>query len=359
MGCDGCELWPSRAVVIRKIKEAILASPNPPAEPLVSEAVAAATARLAATSEIHSARKSVAAGLVARLQLTADQADSLADKIRELCKCYAGLLGAMRPSHNGYADRFESPKLFPGPTAVAARWAPPSAAEVAAKPWLNGAPRMIFISDMGDALSHDVPFDYLKSEIVDAVSSTDGANQLWLWLTKRPARMAQFGQWLAVHGVAWPDNLVAMTTVTSHGTRGRVDELRKVPAKFKGLSCEPIYSELNLDLTGIDWVIAGGGSDIFAEPFHVEWALQLRDCCRASNAAFFLKQLGHNPVFNGQSVRLADRHGGEWDEWPDPTWRVREIPAGFRKLILTHGRTAQPGSHPNPGGVENPGKTNP
>ena len=143
--------------------------------------------------------------------------------------------------------------------------------------------------------------------------------------------MAEFGQWLVAQGINWPDNLVAMTTVTSHATRGRVDELRKVPAKFRGLSCEPIYSELDLNLTGIDWLIAGGGSDIFAEPFHVEWALQLRERCRQSGTAFFLKQLGRNPFFKGQRLSLTDGHGGDWDKWPEPAWRVREIPAGFRR----------------------------
>jgi protein gp37 len=51
--------------------------------------------------------------------------------------------------------------------------------------------------------------------------------------------MANFGDWLADKGIGWPDNLVAMTTVTSAKVVQRVDSLRKVPSKFKGLSCEP------------------------------------------------------------------------------------------------------------------------
>jgi protein gp37 len=330
MGCDGCELWPSKAGLLRNLKRPILACANPPPEPEISTALAIAAGDFTTTSEIHAARKRIAADVVVRLQLPATAVKLLEDEIRKSCKCYAGLLGTMRPAHKGYADRFESPKLFPGRMATAARWAPPAAPENEAKPWLVGAPRMIFISDMGDALSGNVPFDYLRDEIIGAVNFIEGSRHIWLWLTKRPARMAAFGQWLDRQNIRWPDNLVAMTTVTSHATRGRVDELRKVPAKFRGLSCEPIYSELDLDLTGIDWLIAGGGSDIFAEPFHVEWALQLRDRCRHSRTALFLKQLGRNPFFNGQPLQLRDPHGGEWDEWPDPAWRVREIPAGFK-----------------------------
>jgi len=42
---------------------------------------------------------------------------------------------------------------------------------------------------------------------------------------------------------------------------GRIDLLRKTPAKTKFLSLEPLLgSPGELDLSGIDWVIAGGES---------------------------------------------------------------------------------------------------
>jgi protein gp37 len=248
--------------------------------------------------------------------------------IRESAKCYAGLLGTYRASHPGYADQFERPKLFPGRMADAARWSSPTEKERAAKSWLNNTPRMIFVSDMGDALSRGVSFEYLKNEIINIVSSEQGRRHLWLWLTKRPGRMAEFGKWLLDQGIQWPDNLVAMTTVTSAATAGRVKELLKVPSKFKGLSCEPLYTELNLDLTGIGWVIVGGGSDTLAEPFHIEHALSLLEQCRKSGTAFFLKQLGKNPMFNAKPLELDHLHGGDWSEWPE-NLRIREIPAGF------------------------------
>jgi protein gp37 len=213
---------------------------------------------------------------------------------------------------------------------MASRWAAVSPSELEAKPWLQGLPRMIFVSDMGDALSRSVPFPFLKNEIIDAVSSESGKRHLWLWLSKRPGKMAEFGRWLLAQGIAWPENLVAMTTVTSQRTAVRVQELRSVPSRFKGLSCEPMFSELSLDLTGIDWVIAGGGSDIYAEPFHVEWALQLREACQRAKAAFFFKQLGRNPYFRGNPLKLVDQHGGNWDEWPEAAWKIREIPGRFR-----------------------------
>lgn len=328
MGCDGCELWPAPAKIIAELANSIAARlPGVPVKEIRQSVAAAVGER--ATSEIYADRMAIAEALAGR-SLSGSVRNELVDVIRSKCKCYAGLLGTMRAGHKGYADEFGAPKLFPGRMAAAARWAAPSEAERAAKPWLQNTPRMIFLSDMGDALSRHVPFTYLHQEIIEVVNSANGRRHLWLWLTKRPARMAEFGRWLLGQGIQWPDNLVAMTTVTSPTTANRVAELRKVPSKFKGLSCEPIFDELTLDLTGIDWLIAGGGSDVLAEPFQVEWALSLRDQCRAAGTAFFLKQLGKNPVFEGRPLVLADRHGGDWDEW-QPAWRTREIPKGFIK----------------------------
>ena len=332
MGCAGCELWVPKRRLLRQLAQTICATPALPAAGEVRAALEFTTADLEYTSQIHFNRVAIIAQLSNQFALTRADCQRLEKVIRQACKCYAGLLGAARPGHPGYADRFEIPKLFPGRVAMASRWAPVSQAEMEAKPWLQGLPRMIFISDMGDALSSSVPFSFLKEEIIDAVSSDSGRRHLWLWLSKRPARMAELGRWLLAQGAAWPENLVAMTTITSQDNVGRVQELRSVPSRFKGLSCEPMFSELSLDLTGIDWVIAGGGSDIYAEPFHVEWALKLRDACRDAGSDFFLKQLGRNPFFQGKPLKLADQHGGDWNEWPEVGWKTRDVPTGFHTL---------------------------
>jgi hypothetical protein len=75
-----------------------------------------------------------------------------------------------------------------------------------------------------------------------------------------------------------------MTKVISPARAGRIAKLRKIPSRFKGLSCEPLFAPLDLNLTTIDWLIMGGGSDMLAEPFQVEWALFLRQQCRKANA---------------------------------------------------------------------------
>jgi hypothetical protein len=140
--------------------------------------------------------------------------------------------------------------------------------------------------------------------------------------------MVEFGRWLTERGAGWPDNLVAMTTVTSVRTLGRIGQLLKVPSRYKGLSVEPLFGPVKLPLAGIDWVIVGGGSDVLAEPFLAEWALSIQEQCRKAGSAFFLKQLGRNPIYQSKPLRLRHNHGGDWSEWPSE-WRVREVPAGF------------------------------
>jgi len=331
MGCDGCELWPGKAKIVAEMAQVILVAAG------VAGCAAATDIRKTVdrvigprtSSEIYSDRKVIANNLAADLHLGSPDSEALENVVRGNMKCYAGLLGTMRKGHNGYATKFEKPKRFTGRMAIAANWDLPSPAERAAKPWLLNAPRMIFVSDMGDALSSKISFNFLKREVIENVISNEGSQHLWLWLTKRPKRMADFGNWLQEHGIAWPGNLVAMTTVTSQKTAYRVGQLRQVPSLLKGLSCEPLFGKLKLNLAGIHWVISGGGSDTLAGEYNVEWALDLHDQCRKTKTAFFIKQLGKNPVFNGMPVKLADRHGGNWNEWPDPRWRIRQIPMAF------------------------------
>ena len=332
MGCDGCELWPGTGKVANDLAAAIKkltgAGSGAPTVDSIRK-IASKVVGGRENSVIYAERNDIADTLAARFQLDKPERNLLVDVIRSNMKCYAGLLGTMRADHKGYARQFEEPKIFPGRMTEAAKWGPPTAAERQAKPWLLTAPRMIFVSDMGDALSKNISFEYLKREIVDVASSTNGRQHLWLWLTKRPKRMADFGQWLQNRGDSWPDSLVAMTSVTSQKTAFRVDQLRLVPSLLKGLSCEPLFGKLSLDLSGIDWLITGGGSDTLAEPFNVEWALDLYAQCQRSATAFFLKQLGKNPVCNGQRVPLAHPHGGDWSQWPNSAWRIRQIPQAF------------------------------
>lgn len=262
--------------------------------------------------------------------------------IKKALKCYAAklhlnrgasILKPNRKINKGYAQTFEQVTDFPGRMAEAAGWRDTLGEDYPDKPWMNGLASTIFISDMGDALTFKsrAQFDFLEREVITNVSSEKGLRHLWLWLTKRPAIMAAFAERIG----GMPVNMCAMTTVTGPKTLGRVDQLRKVKAPCRGLSIEPLWNRIppeDLDLTGIDWVIVGGesGARDVVEAFHVEWASELREHCRKAGLAFFVKQLGSLPFMNGKPLVLADRHGGDWDEWPREL-RVREFPAYFHQ----------------------------
>ncbi|WP_050025442.1 DUF5131 family protein [Verrucomicrobium sp. BvORR034] len=193
---------------------------------------------------------------------------------------------------------FEEIAFFPRHMGQTARLKSLTAVARPDKPWLNGLLRTIFVSDMGDALSSQVPFEYLQEEVVEIVRSEEGRQHLWLWLIKRPARMSAFGKWLKQQGGVWPDNVVAMTNVLDIKVAGSaINHLRRVPARIRGLSVEPLLEPMALDLVDIDWVIVGGESGHYSRAFDLDraripprpvpakWSCFLRDTARRGSLA--------------------------------------------------------------------------
>lgn len=268
-----------------------------------------------------------------------DAATVAESAIRQSITCYADLdhskkeLKITKPNqapHKGLAPRFLTVSRFPGRMSNAANWSDLYGTTTVDKPWRNGLPRLIFVSEMDDAFSSDKDFGFLESDAIPAVCSDQGKRHIWIWLTKQPARMARFAKRLEG---GFPENVCAMTTVTSRNNLNRVDLLRNVDARIKGLSLEPLIERIppeELNLAGIDWLIVGGesGSRKAARPFPVEWALELKQHCEESHVAFFLKQVGRNPMLGGKPMRLNNPHGGDWQEWQE-TWKKREFPKAF------------------------------
>jgi len=263
--------------------------------------------------------------------------------------CYAGQLHQVRAGRPGYADRFEEPKPFAGRMAAAARWSDLTGKPRPDKPWLDGLPRLIFVSDMGDALSRDVPFDFLLDEVISNVTTSHGARHRWLWLTKQPARMAKFANWLEeAQGIGWPANLWAGTSITSAKQKGRITALRRVPAAVRFVSAEPLLSDPGpLDLDGIALLILGGESGPDARPCELKALRSAMGQARAAGCKVFIKQVGAVPIpehpadMVGRQIwmwrsrttlaqrlalNLRDRKGGDPAQWPADL-RMRELPA--------------------------------
>ncbi|BCU76864.1 DUF5131 family protein [Luteolibacter sp. LG18] len=343
MGCDGCPLLPAPKHVANMI-----------AHKLVDYGYAfEQSLRLLKEkfekmplTEIYMRRMKIAALTALTLENAGsmsprEAASFISREIDAALKCYAARLHVHRGADptisdrkpvNGYAAVFEKVTLFPDRMKKAAKLPNLSGHARPERRWLDGLPRLIFVSDMGDALSNGVKFKYLKEEIIDNVVSDRGKQHVWLWLTKRPERMAGFDRWLAKHGIEWPDNLIPMTTIIDQDMVNKARKLLQVRARAHGLSIEPLWERLDIELSGWSWVIVGGESGEHSEPFHLEWARELLQQCRQKDVAFFMKQIGENPYEGGVSFPATHhKHGGNWNEWPEDL-RVREFPKSFRTM---------------------------
>jgi len=377
MGCAGCELFPKAKEVLATIDEALRSAGagRGSARPLFRELIDEAYAQLPNPSEHH--HRAVTTTNIWHLrdefetlvrERHGSEAAAAAERaIQRSVTCYAAKLhlnkgyslkpkpdGTPRIPKAGFAPTFEEITRYQGRVAEAAGWPDLLGAVDPDRPWTDGLARLIFVSDMGDALSRKMDLPWLKEEVIEPIMSAEGRRHLWLWLTKRPDRMAE----LAADIGGLPDNVCAMTTVTGPDGLERIDQLREVEAKVRGLSMEPLWEEVPprlLDLRGIDWVIAGGesGNSKFVRPFPVEWAEDLREHCRESGVAFFLKQLGRCPTRGGEPIRLQDTHGGDWEEWEEPL-RAREFPSYFHGYRDAERPPAAGPRRPPKGGLTKP-----
>jgi protein gp37 len=146
---------------------------------------------------------------------------------------------------------------------------------------------------------------------------TETPNLMWLLLTKRPENIRPM--YLEVyHDAGWhptpeefhmPHNVCIMTSVENQEQADkRIPELLKVPAKYRGLSVEPLLGPVELSTwfdcewngnyfveaftDQLHWVIVGGESGPNARPMHPEWAISLRDQSQNAKVPFFFKQWG-------------------------------------------------------------------
>jgi protein gp37 len=166
-------------------------------------------------------------------------------------------------------------------------------------------PRVIFVNSMSDLFHPAVPFKFIES-VFEVMSDTP--RHTYQVLTKRSKRLAQVGQ-----DLPWPDNVWMGVSVETNRYAFRLDHLRQVGAKVRFVSAEPLLGQLHdLNLSGIDWLIAGGESGMAARPIDTEWVRDLRDQCHRAGVAFFFKQWG------GRTPKAGGREldGELYDEVP-------------------------------------------
>jgi protein gp37 len=183
-----------------------------------------------------------------------------------------------------------------------------------AQPLQRKKPTMYFVNSMSDLFHKDIPDEYLD-KVFSVIANT--RHHIYQILTKRADRMHDY-----LIGKNIPDNIWLGVTVENreHGLP-RIDFLRRLDAKVRFLSCEPLLEDLGgaIDLTGIHWVIVGGESGPEARPMKKQWAINLQDECKKQNVAFFFKQWGMwgaDGKKRGKKANGRLLNGKIWDEYP-------------------------------------------
>jgi protein gp37 len=174
------------------------------------------------------------------------------------------------------------------------------------KPLQWKKPQIIFVNSMSDLFHEGVSFEFIQRVFSVMREASWHTFQI---LTKRSKRLSEVAS-----KIDWPANVWMGVSVENQDYDFRIDHLRQTQAIVKFLSLEPLLGPiLNLNLTGIDWVIVGGESGPGARPLSEQWVIDIRDQCVRANVPFFFKQWGG--VNKKQSGRTLQ--GRTWDELPN------------------------------------------
>lgn len=210
-------------------------------------------------------------------------------------------------------------------------------------------PRRIFVCSMSD-LFHES----LTNEQIAAVFGVMAAtpHHQYVALTKRLRRAVEWFEWSNkcdepevicgreamkwLHRIGYdygcgscfesdkwplPNVIICASIEDQHTADERVPLLLQIPAAKRGVSVEPMLGPVDLELYlgedrrvdcggctstpvrgqpvchghdagGIDWIVCGAETGPGKRPFRDEWALDLRDQCKAAGTLFFFKKDG-------------------------------------------------------------------
>lgn len=264
-------------------------------------------------------------------------------------RCYAGVQTERRTAKGpipGWPESFDKPRIFMERLDPALKWADMSGHDRGGtKPWLDLLPRIIFLDDMGDTFTEDLPLDWLAP----ALPRIKASPHQFLLLTKRADRMLEFSERFELPKNIWPG-----VSVTSQQTAKRLGVLEKIRGGGpRWASFEPLWGPVSFKGTELDWAVIGGESGDDPKPCSLKWIRAIGK--QMGDRPYFVKQLGKRimiqndlfdewprdgdgllyqtptgKVFQGEEteVRTVHSKGGDWDEWPADL-RVRKMPEGI------------------------------
>lgn len=208
---------------------------------------------------------------------------------------------------NCYAERIAARLKAMGQPNYKNGFKPTTHEHMLGRPLAWKKPQTVFVNSMGDLFHEDVPDEFIVKVFGVMVQADWHCFQV---LTKRAERLAE----LSPH-LPWKPHIWMGVSVENEDYAFRIELLRKTGANIKFLSLEPLLGPIcRLDLSGIDWVIAGGESGPKSRPIAPSWVINIRNLCISAGTPFFFKQWG------GVNKKKAGRilEGETWDEMPCP-----------------------------------------
>jgi protein gp37 len=221
------------------------------------------------------------------------------DKITSGCRfCYAEVMAKRLQAMGakGYENGFQF-KMMPDRLAI---------------PLNTKKPTKYFVNSMSDLFHENMDFEFLD-KVFEVIKNTP--RHTYQILTKRENILADYFKTRTV-----PDNVWLGVTVENGKVKNRIDVLRKINAKIRFLSVEPLIGDVGkLNLKDIHWVIVGGESGHRARPMNPAWAINVQKQCDEQGSSFFFKQWG---AWGEDGVKRSKKSNGrvllgqEWNEEP-------------------------------------------
>ena len=129
----------------------------------------------------------------------------------------------------------------------------------------------------------------------------------FIFLTKRIER---FMECIPVDWHCGYDNVIVGCTIENQDRADyRLHIFSEIPIKHKNIICQPLIENIDIEkyLDGVELVVVGGESDMFARPLNYEWVLNIREQCIKTNTKFEFRQCSTYFIKDGEKYKLTVR----------------------------------------------------
>jgi protein gp37 len=172
-------------------------------------------------------------------------------------------------------------------------------------------PAKIFCCSVSDLFAYWTKEDW-RHAVLERIKkySTEKPFLTFQLLTKQPHNIDR--------NYKFPENTWVGATITEQDEIWKIEDLKKINAKIKFVSFEPLLGEIQTDLKGIDWIIIGKLTGSKKIPLKKEWVENLIRQAKKSEIPIFVK----NNVKWGKKIQ-------EFPQWGCP----KEQDKGLQKRL--------------------------